>query len=81
MKNLLRIISVLLCLGLLCPMLLASAVNITTEKDAKAKVELPVTSSKYSYNGYTTWTMKESSLVSIHANQTVGGTTCSSMQG
>ncbi len=81
MKQIMRIFSAMLCLCLLCPAIAATAGNISIDKEAKAKIELPVTSSKYSYNGYTTWTMKESSLVSLHANQTVGGTTCSSMQG
>ncbi len=81
MKKFMRIVSVLLCLSFLCPMFSASAVNIAEDKTIKAKIELPTTSTKYSYNGYTTWTMKESKLVSIHANQTVGGTSCTSMQG
>ncbi|MBQ3195376.1 MAG: InlB B-repeat-containing protein [Clostridia bacterium] len=81
MKKFVSIVSVLLCLCLLCPALAVTAANISVNTESKAKIELPLTSSKYSYNGYTTWTMKEAKLVSLHANQTVGGTNCTSMQG
>ncbi len=81
MKKMLCFVSFILCISLLMPVFSVTAVNITAEKETLAKIELADTTSAYSYNGYKTWTMDNATLLSIHANQTVGGTSCTSMQG
>ncbi len=67
---------------MLMPAIAATAVNVTDAGSTKAIVDNGgETTSAYTYNGYKTYTMAEASLLSIHSNQTVGGTNCTSMQG
>lgn len=82
MKKLLSMISLLLCLCMLSPALAVTAVEADLGATVKAVIgDSGVSPSAYSYNGYVTHTMGEASLLSIHANKTVGGTSCTSMQG
>lgn len=82
MKKTLSAIAWLLCLCFIVPFVPAGAVSVSDGVGAKQLVDTDgETASAYSYNGYKTWTMANASLLSIHADKTVGGTTCSSMQG
>lgn len=82
LKKLICFISVLLCICLALPTFSVAAVNVGGLEGILAHtVDKSATALAYSYNGYTTHTMSEATLLSVHANKTVGGTTCSSMQG
>lgn len=82
MKKLSYFIALILCICLAMPSFAVTAANIEIKQNSLAKTtDNGVTASAISYNGYTTHTMGEASLLSIHANQTVGGTSCTSMQG
>ena len=75
-------IAIVLCFCMLIPCFSASAVYMGKDEETKALLDTPeISTSKYSYNGYTTWTMNEASLLSIHSDKYAGGTNCTSMQG
>ncbi len=83
MKKLVSIIALILCLCTIVSALPVAAVNVApTDKTVSAVNASPtVIPASYSYNGYTTYTMADSTLRWAVANSTEGGTTCTAVQG
>lgn len=82
MKKTFSAVAWLLCLCFIVPFIPAGAASVPDGVETLQLVDTEgETASAYSYNGYKTWTMANATLLSIHADKTVGGTTCSSMQG
>lgn len=82
MKKAISVLCLVLSVLILLPSVPVNAIGTLYNEGAKALADFGgETTASYSYSGYKTWTMADASLLSIHADKSVGGTTCTSMQG
>lgn len=81
LKRLISMVAILLCMVMILPTFPISAVNISNTEDTKAIIEKEETPSSYSYNGYKTYLLADSTFKWTTPNTTEGGTTCTAVQG
>lgn len=81
MKRIISGVAILLCLIMVLPMFPVAAVNVDPAPMANAIIEREETPSSYSYNGYKTYLVSDSTLKWSVPNTTEGGASCTGVQG
>ncbi len=81
MKKTISGIALFMCLIMLLPTFPVFAVNVNTAPKAYAFIEREETPSSYSYNGYKTYLLSDSTMKWTVPNTTEGGTNCTAVQG